>query len=186
MEFHRLIRRTFTDLRPLSSPHQRAEIQQEFKVTMDVNIAIVPDAVALARAETAREILEQLADLYGTVYGLDAVAVLDGLEQRETLGSTGFGRGVAIPHCRSAQVTRPTMAMLKLERPVGFKSADAIPVNLVFGLVSPENAGATHLHALAAISRMVRDEAMLGALTESPDAEALYAVLTNQFLRDAA
>ena len=153
---------------------------------MDFNIAIVPDAVALARSDSAREILERLAELYGNVYGLDAAMVLDGLEQRETLGSTGFGRGVAIPHCRSTQVTRPTMAVLKLDRPVGFKSADAIPVNLVFGLVSPENAGATHLHALAAISRMVPDEAMSGALTESPDAEALYAVLTNQFLRNAA
>ena len=78
------------------------------------------------------------------------------------------------------------MALLKFHHPVGFKPADAIPVSLVFGLVSPENAGATHLHALAAISRMVRDESMLGALNDAPDAEALFAVLTNQFLRDAA
>ena len=153
---------------------------------MDVNIAIVPEAVALTGVTTGEQILQQLSELYAEVYGLDAVAVLEGLEQREALGSTGFGRGVAIPHCRSTQVTRPTMAVLKLEQPVDFKAADAIPVNLAFGLVSPENAGATHLHALAAISRMVRDEAMLGALSEAPDAEALYAVLTNQFLRDAA
>ena len=62
----------------------------------------------------------------------------------------------------------------------------AIPVSIVFGLVSPENAGATHLHALAAISRLARDEAMLGALLDAPDTEALFALLTNQFLRDAA
>ncbi|WP_282073195.1 PTS sugar transporter subunit IIA, partial [Janibacter hoylei] len=91
-----------------------------------------------------------------------------------------------IPHCRSSSVKRPTMALLRLEQPIDFKSADAIPVSLVFGLVSPENAGATHLHALAAISRLVRDEAMLNALHDAPDAEALFAVLTNQFLRDAA
>ena len=153
---------------------------------MDVNIAIVPEAVALARVDSAHRILTRLSDLFGNVYDLDAQEVLEGLEQREALGSTGFGRGVAIPHCRSNAVKRPTMALLKLEHPVDFKAADAIPVHLVFGLVSPENAGATHLHALAAISRMVRDESMLGALSDAPDAEALFAVLTNQFLRDAA
>lgn len=153
---------------------------------MDVNITLVPEAVALARVTNGQQILARLSELYAEVYGLDAVEVLDGLEQREALGSTGFGRGVAIPHCRSAKVSRPTMALLKLEQPVDFKSADSMPVTLVFGLVSPENAGATHLHALAAISRMVRDEAMLGALSDAPDAEALFAVLTNQFLRDAA
>ncbi|MEM7780464.1 MAG: PTS sugar transporter subunit IIA [Pseudomonadota bacterium] len=153
---------------------------------MDVNIAIVPEAVALTSVETGGQVLETLAELYGRVYGLEADSVLEGLEQRETLGSTGFGRGVAIPHCRSAQVSRPTMAVLKLDHPVDFKAADAIPVGFVFGLVSPENAGATHLHALAAISRMVRDDAMLSALNDAPGAEALFAVLTNQFLRDAA
>ena len=153
---------------------------------MDVNISIVPEAIGLARLANSHQVLTRLSELYSEVYGLDATDVLDGLEQREALGSTGFGRGVAIPHCRSNAVKRPTMALLKLEQPVDFKAADAIPVSLVFGLVSPDNAGATHLHALAAISRMVRDEAMLTALSEAPDAEALFALLTNQFLRDAA
>ena len=153
---------------------------------MDVNIAIKPEAVGLVRVESGHQVLKELSRLYASVYGLDADDVLEGLEQREALGSTGFGRGVAIPHCRSNRVSRPTMALLKLDQPVDFKAADAIAVGLVFGLVSPENAGATHLHALAAISRMVRDEAMLNALSEAPDAEALYAVLTNQFLRNAA
>ena len=153
---------------------------------MDVNFAIVPEAVVLVRAESAEHILAELSDLYAKVYSLNAVEILEGLEQREALGSTGFGRGVAIPHCRSNAVKRPTVAVLKLERPVDFKAADAIPVSLAFGLVSPEKAGATHLHALAAISRTIRDESMMNALSEAPDAEALYAVLTNQFMRDAA
>ncbi len=153
---------------------------------MDVNISILPEAVATARPESAREVLTQLSDLFAEVYQLDADAVLEGLEQREALGSTGFGRGVAIPHCRSDAVKRPTMVLLKLEQPVDFKAADAIPVSLIFGLVSPENAGATHLHALAAISRFVRDEARMGALSDAPDAEAAFGVLTNQFLRAAA
>ncbi|MEE4201228.1 PTS sugar transporter subunit IIA [Erythrobacter sp.] len=153
---------------------------------MDVNIALVPEAIRLAEVRSARDILAELADLFALVYGLGREDVLEGLEQREALGSTGFGRGIAIPHCRSSAIRRPTLAVLKLDQPVDFKAADAVPVNLVFGLVSPENAGATHLHALAAISRRMRDDAMLGALADAPDAEAIYAVLTNQFLRDAA
>ena len=154
---------------------------------MDVNIAVLPEAVAIARASSSQQVLNQLSDLFASVYGFNASDVLEGLEQREALGSTGFGRGAAIPHCRLAGVSRPTLAVLKLEQPVDFKAADAVPVNIAFGMVSPENAGATHLHALAAISRLMRDEDMLGALTEAPDAEAIYALLTNQFLsRDAA
>jgi len=153
---------------------------------MDVNINLAPEAVAIADLENCGQILSEISELFARTYGLDPVEVLDGLEQREKLGSTGFGRGVAIPHCRSNNVKRPTLALLRLEQPVDFKSADAISVSIVFGLVSPENAGATHLHALAAISRLARDEAMLNALTEAPDAEAIFALLTNQFLRDAA
>lgn len=154
---------------------------------MDVNINVLPEAVAIARAENSQQILGQLSELFASVYGLDANDVLEGLEQREALGSTGFGRGVAIPHCRLSTVSRPTLAVLKLESPVDFKAADAVPVTLAFGLVSPENAGSTHLHALAAISRLMRDETMMSALAEAPDSEAIYALLTNQFLtRDAA
>lgn len=153
---------------------------------MDVNITIKPEAVALANLDSSNRILARTAEIFAQTYGLDADAILEGLEQREALGSTGFGRGVAIPHCRSNEVSRPTVAILKLDHPVDFKAADSIPVSLVFGLVSPENAGATHLHALAAISRLTRDESMLGALLDAPDAEALFALLTNQFLRNAA
>ena len=154
---------------------------------MDVNIALLPEAIALARVESSHQILVRLSDLLSSVYGLDASEVLEGLEQREALGSPGFGRGVAIPHCRMAGITRPSLAVIKLEQPVDFKAADAVPVSLAFGLVSPENAGATHLHALAAISRLMRDEHMLSALGEAPDSEALFSLLTNQFLsRDAA
>lgn len=154
---------------------------------MDVNIAVLPEAVAIDRASSSQNVLSRLADLFATVYGLKADEVLEGLEQREALGSTGFGRGAAIPHCRLPGVARPTLAVLKLEQPVDFKAADAVPVSIAFGLVSPENAGATHLHALAAISRLMRDENTLNALTEAPDADAIYALLTNQFLsRDAA
>ena len=153
---------------------------------MDVNIAMRPEAVTLARLDNKQSILERLADLFETAYGMNSESVLEGLEQRETLGSTGFGKGVAIPHCRSPYIKRPTVALIKLDQACDFGAADAEPVSLIFGLVSPESAGATHLHALAAISRLARDDMMLQALGDADDAETLFALLTNQFLRDAA
>jgi nitrogen PTS system EIIA component len=153
---------------------------------MDINIVVLPEAVTFARLDTKHKVFAALAASFAATYGIDAGEVADGLEQREMLGSTGFGRGIAIPHCRSGQVKRPTLALIKLEAPVDFGSPDAVPVGLVFGLVSPENAGATHLHALAAISRLTRDEAMLQLLMDAETPEGLYALLTNQFLQDAA
>lgn len=153
---------------------------------MDVNIVLVPQAVSFACIPDKQQALQKVSDLFSQAYGLDAELILEGLEQRETLGSTGFGKGVAIPHCRSSNVRRPTLAIVKLEEPVDFAAADAEPVSLFFALVSPANAGATHLHALAAISRLIRDEARLQSIQAAPDQDALYAILTNQFLRDAA
>ncbi len=153
---------------------------------MDVNLNLLPEAVRIASVKDKNDALSQAADVFAEVYSLDGHAILDGLEEREKLGSTGFGRGVAIPHCRSDQVSRPTVVLVRSEHAYDFGSADAIPVALVFALVSPEKAGATHLHALAAISRLMRDEAMVQSLLAAPDEEAMFALLTNQFLRDAA
>ncbi|MCB2087688.1 MAG: PTS sugar transporter subunit IIA [Sphingomonadaceae bacterium] len=148
--------------------------------------SIFPDAVATIDAGSKPAILEALADRFAKVYDLDQVEVLERIEERENLGSTGFGRGVAIPHARMPGLRRPVAAFLRLDNPVDFAAADGMPVDLVFGLLSPENAGAMHLQALAAISRMVRDEAIHTALADAGDAEALYALLTNVIDRDAA
>ena len=153
---------------------------------MNINLVVVPEAVTFARLDAKAKVLAAIAASFAKAYGLDEAAVLEGLETREMLGSTGFGRGIAIPHCRLAGVKRPTLVLLRLESPVDFGSPDAVPVSLVFGLVSPENAGATHLHALAAISRLIRSEAMVQLLMEAETPEGLYALLTNQFLQDAA
>lgn len=153
---------------------------------MDINIVVLPEAVTFARLDAKPKVFAALAASFAATYGLEEAEVMEGLEQREMLGSTGFGRGIAIPHCRSARIRRPTLALIKLEAPVDFGSPDAVPVSLVFGLVSPENAGATHLHALAAVSRLTRDEAMMQLLMDAETPEGLYALLTNQFLQDAA
>jgi PTS system nitrogen regulatory IIA component len=148
--------------------------------------AMKPESVALIDASDKQAILEQLAQTFAAAWDLDPAAVLEQLEEREKLGSTGFGRGVAIPHARFPGLTRPVAALLKLRHPADFAAADGLPVDLVFGLLSPENSGAAHLHALAAISRLVRDEAVHDALSDAPDAEALFGLLTNATDRGAA
>lgn len=153
---------------------------------MDVNLALSPQAIAFARLDTKAKVLARMANLLATTYGLNEGDVLESLEAREALGSTGFGRGVAIPHCRSKGIRRPSLALIRLEQPIEYGSADARPVSLVCGLVSPENAGATHLHALAAISRLTRDENMLQMLAEAPTTEAVALLLTDQFVSNAA
>ena len=153
---------------------------------MTALFTLLPDAVCTVSADRKSAILDQLAQRFAGVYGLDPVLVLDRIEEREKLGSTGFGRGVAIPHARLPGLNRPVAAFLRLDHAVSFDAADGLPVDLVFGLLSPEQAGAAHLHALAAISRMMRDERMHVALSEAPGAEALYALLANVLDRDAA
>ena len=153
---------------------------------MTALFSIEPQAVRVVRAESKQQILSVLADTFGAVTMIDASHVLERIEEREKLGSTGFGRGVAIPHARIDGLTRPVAAFLRLEHPVDFDSADGMPVDCVFGLLSPEQAGATHLQALAAISRLMRDEKMHEKLVSAPDADALYALLVNVIDRDAA
>ena len=153
---------------------------------MHVIFKLLPEAVWIDSPADKPAILAALATRFAQVYALDRNAVLEGLEEREALGSTGFGRGIALPHARIDGLARPVAALLKLARPVAFGAADGLPVDLAIGLLSPANAGATHLHALAALSRMVRDDQIHRALTEATDTETLYALLTNASDRDAA
>ena len=147
---------------------------------------ILPKAVATISADTKAVILDRLAARFADVYELDDARVRSALEEREQLGSTGFGRGVAIPHARIDGLNRPVAAFLRLNSPVDFEAADAMPVDFVFGLLSPQGAGAAHLHALAAISRLMRDDRMHEALIRAPGDEALYSLLCNVNDRDAA
>ena len=153
---------------------------------MTALFTLLPEAVGTIRADSKPAILQLLAQRFAQVYALEPHAVLERIEERERLGSTGFGRGVAIPHARIDGLARPVAAFLRLEAPVAFDAADGMPVDLVFGLLSPEQSGAAHLHALAAISRLMRDERMHRALSEAPSAEALYGLLCNVIDRDAA
>lgn len=153
---------------------------------MDAVYQLEPEAIAFGGDASKPAVLARLADLFAASYALDTAEVLEALEEREALGSTGFGHGIAIPHARLPGLVRPVAALLKLTRPIDFAAADAMPVGLVFGLLSPHDCGVAHLHALAAISRMVRGDADLGRLRAAPDAAALYALLTEGDLRNAA
>ncbi|WP_338467284.1 PTS sugar transporter subunit IIA [Novosphingobium sp. ZN18A2] len=153
---------------------------------MTALFTIDPRAVRIVKAETKREILDALADCFADVYALDRTEVSERIDEREKLGSTGFGRGVAIPHARIEGLSRPVAVFLKLEHPVDFDAADGMPVDCIFGLLSPEQAGAMHLQALAAISRMTRDERMHEALVAATDVEALNGLLVNVIDRNAA
>lgn len=153
---------------------------------MTSNFVLKPEAVAFTSADSKAQILETLAQTFAQAWQLDSSLVLEQLQERENLGSTGFGRGVAIPHARFSGINRPIAALIKLEGPVDFDSADGLPVDLVFGLLSPEQSGAAHLHALAAVSRLVRDERMHDAMSDAPDEEALYSLIANVTDRDAA
>jgi len=155
-------------------------------IRMTALFTLLPEAVGTIRADDKPAIMGMLARRFAEVYGLEASHVQERIEERERLGSTGFGRGVAIPHARIEGLGRPVAVFLRLEAPVAFDAADGMPVDLVFGLLSPEQAGAAHLHALAAISRMMRDDGMHRALSEAPGAEALYGLLSNVIDRNAA
>ncbi len=153
---------------------------------MTALFSIDPHAVRVIRAESKAQIMTLLAACFGAVYGLDPADVGERILEREALGSTGFGRGVAIPHARISGLARPVAVFLRLETPVEFASADGMPVDCVFGLLSPDQAGAVHLQALAAISRLMRDDRMHARLLAAPDADALYALLSSVIDRDAA
>jgi PTS system nitrogen regulatory IIA component len=133
-----------------------------------------------------RSLFKQLAELAAQRLGVDAAAALAGLNEREQLGSTGFGHGVAIPHAKIDGLTQIYGLFARLSDPVEYKAIDARPVDLVFLLLSPPNAGAEHLKALAAISRVTRDAATLERLRGARSRDALAAVLMGADERDAA
>ncbi len=153
---------------------------------MTALFSLLPEAVQTASEGSKDAILDRLAGLFSDVYSLDREQVLRRITQREDLGSTGFGRRFAIPHARLPGLSRPVAAILKLSAPVDFNSADGMPVDFIFGLLSPEGAGATHLHALAAISRIMREERMHEALLQAPSPEAIYSLLSDVIDRNAA
>ena len=137
-------------------------------------------------AGNKRNLLNQLSQIAAQRLGLDPALIADSIAERERLGSTGFGGGVAIPHGKLAQVDRIFGIVARLAQPVDYKAIDGEKVDLVFLLLSPPDAGAEHLKALAAISRLVRHAATVEKLRGARSRDALAAVLLGADERDAA
>ena len=140
---------------------------------------LAPQAVVPAlKVNSKKQALQELASRAAAACGRDEREVLEVLMQRERLGSTGIGSGIAIPHGKLAKLDRLCGAFARLDRPVDFEALDGQPVDLLFLLLAPEAAGADHLKALARVARLLRDAEVARKLRESRDAEAIYAVLT--------
>ncbi|MEI7874076.1 MAG: PTS sugar transporter subunit IIA [Alphaproteobacteria bacterium] len=137
-----------------------------------------PEAV-LASVKTSgkKALLAELASRAAGVFALDERRLFDRLVEREALGSTGIGGGIAIPHGRMATIAAPRGLFARLAQPVAFDAIDERPVDIVFLLVAPEGAGADHLKALARVSRLLRDRSLVDKLRATESAEALYALL---------
>src|SRR5437764_1198693 len=136
--------------------------------------AIVPALRTIGKKQTLQELAAKAADLSGQ----NSRSIFEVLLQREKLGSTGIGNGIAIPHGKLPKLNSLFGLFARLERPIDFEALDGQPVDLIFVLLAPEGAGADHLRALARIARLLRDTDVARKLRQSRDAEALYAVLT--------
>jgi PTS system nitrogen regulatory IIA component len=132
------------------------------------------------------DILRTIARIGQECYRLDADAILAGLTAREALGSTGFGRAIAIPHTKLANLDHCVGIFLRLAEPASFDAHDGKPVDLIFALLSPEKSGVEHLKALAAVSRFLRDEHMVSKLRGASGQDALYALLNKRREQQAA
>jgi PTS system nitrogen regulatory IIA component len=145
---------------------------------MPLTDLVMPDAVIPAlKAGGKKQALQELAAKAAELTGQNERTVHEILLQRERLGSTAVGNGIAIPHGKLAKLDRLFGLFARLEQPIDFEALDGQPVDLIFLLLAPESAGADHLKALARIARLMRDSAVADRLRESRDAEAIYAVL---------
>jgi PTS system nitrogen regulatory IIA component len=154
---------------------------------MEIADILTPAGViANLRAANKRQALQELAKRAASLAGKHERAIFEVLLERERLGTTGIGHGTAIPHGRMPELARLCGIFARLERPIDFEAIDNQPVDLMFLLLTPDNAGADHLKALARISRLLRDKAICDKLRGTDSAEALYALLTDRTASHAA
>lgn len=152
----------------------------------DLSDLLRSEAVATdLAAANKKALMTAMAGMVAPQLGLDRQLVADRLADRERLGSTGFGHGVAIPHARIDGLSQIVGAFARLAQPVEYQAVDELPVDLVFLLLSPVDAGAEHLKALARVSRSLRDARLLAKLRGAGSRDALYALFTTDEARAA-
>lgn len=153
----------------------------------DLSDILAPDAVEEALTVTSKKgLFQQLALAASRRCGLPQKDILAAISDREKTGSTGFGGGIAIPHGKVAGLEGIHGYFARLQAPLQYQSIDLLPVDLVFLLLSPPDAGADHLKALARVSRALRDKQVLAKLRGARSRDAVYALLTGAEARDAA
>src|SRR4030088_1039252 len=146
---------------------------------MPLTDRVAPQAVVPAlKVNSKKQAIQELAARAAGLTGQSERDILEILQQRERLGSTGIGNGIAIPQGKLATLERLFGLFARLARPIDFEALDGQPVDLIFLLLAPEPAGADHPKALARVARLMRTPDTAKMLRESRDAEAIYAVLT--------
>lgn len=146
---------------------------------MDLSKLLIPAAVRVVGQLTSKKrLFQELGELASSAYGLNAATAVDGLQERESLGPTGVGHGIALPHARLEDLSKIIGVFIRLEKPLDYDSVDRQPVDLVFGLFAPKDSGVEHLKALALVSRTMRDANVVSKLRANSDPAKLYAILT--------
>jgi PTS system nitrogen regulatory IIA component len=146
---------------------------------MELAELLSPEAViANLKAATKKQALQDIAARAAKIVRRPERELFEALLERERLGTTGVGQGVAIPHAKFAGLERLYGVFARLEQPIDFEAIDDRPVDLIFALLAPEDAGAEHLKALARVSRLLRNQAVCTKLRATAEADALYALLT--------
>jgi len=154
---------------------------------MELSKLLKPGAVRVVGHLTSKKrLFQELGEVAAQAYGISASAAVDGLQERESLGPTGVGHGIALPHARLEDLDQIVGVFLRLEKPLDFDSVDRQPVDLVFGLFAPKDSGVDHLKALALVSRTMRDASVCAKLRANTDPAKLHAVLTEARSNQAA
>lgn len=146
---------------------------------MQISSLVTPAAIrVLGHLTSKKRLFQDLADASAGLYGIDPALAVDALQERESLGPTGVGHGIALPHARIDGLDRVVGLFVRLDKPLDYGSVDRQPVDLVFALFAPRDSGVEHLKALALVSRTMRDATRCSKLRANSDPVALHAILT--------
>lgn len=154
---------------------------------MELSNILKPEAVRIiGQATSKKRLFQQLGEMVASTYGIEAGTAVEALQDRENLGPTGVGHGVALPHARISGLDSVIGAFLRIEKPLDFDAVDRQPVDLVFTLFAPLESGVEHLKALALVSRTMRDSAVCAKLRANTDSATLHTLLTETQTTKAA
>jgi PTS system nitrogen regulatory IIA component len=146
---------------------------------MEFSNLLKPEAIRIfSSVSSKKRLLHDIAGIAEACYQTDYSQTVEALIERESLGPTGVGGGIALPHARLEQLDKVVGAFVLLENPVEFDAIDKQPVDIVFGLFAPKSAGVEHLKALALVSRTLREQSIVAKLRSNPKPATLYAILT--------